>query len=110
MSPKPQNLTPFANVYPLYVPKAERKQRTKQDVDRIICWLTGCNQARLEAQLERQSDFETFFAPAPPMHPNNVLIKGVVCGVRVEEVERPADAEDPLPGQSDRRTRQGPAA
>lgn len=80
---------PFAKVYPLYVQKAERKERTKEEVDQIICWLTGYDQAGLEKQIERQNDFETFFAEAPAFHPNSSLIKGVVCGVRVEDVEEP---------------------
>ena len=79
----------FAKVYPLYVQKAERKNRTKQEVDQIICWLTGYDQAGLKRQIEREHDFETFFAQAPRMHPNTALIKGVVCGVRVEDVEDP---------------------
>lgn len=79
----------FANVYPLYVQKAERKNRTKEEVDQIICWLTGYNPAGLERQIEQGHDFETFFAQAPAMHPNRSLIKGVVCGVRVEEIEDP---------------------
>lgn len=81
--------TKFAKVYPLYVQKAERKQRTKEEVDRIICWLTGYTQTGLQQQIEQESDFETFFATAPALHPNSSLIKGVVCGVRVEEVEDP---------------------
>ena len=81
--------TPFAKVYPMYVQKAERKERTKEEVDQIICWLTGYDQAGLEKQIERQNDFETFFAEAPALHPNSSLIKGVVCGVRVEDVEEP---------------------
>ena len=81
--------TEFSKVYPLYVQKAERKNRTKEEVDQIICWLTGYTQAGLEKQIERQSDFETFFSQAPAIHPNTSLIKGVVCGVRVEEVEDP---------------------
>ena len=80
---------PFAKVYPLYVQKAERKQRTKAEVDRIICWLTGYSQAGLQKQIKREVDFETFFSEAPRMNPNTPLIKGVVCGVRVEEVEDP---------------------
>ncbi len=80
---------PFAKVYPLYVQKAERKQRTKAEVDQIICWLTGYDAAGLKQQIEQENDFETFFAQAPAMHPNCSLIKGVVCGVRVEEVEDP---------------------
>lgn len=79
----------FANVYPLYVQKAERKNRTKEEVDQIICWLTGYNQAGLQQQIEQGTDFETFFARAPVMNPNRSLIKGVVCGVRVEEIEDP---------------------
>lgn len=81
--------TPFAKVYPLYVQKAERKNRTKGEVDQIICWLTGYDEAGLQQQLEQGNDFETFFAQAPAIHPNSSLIKGVVCGVRVEEVEDP---------------------
>lgn len=79
----------FAGVYPLYVQKAERKNRTKEEVDRVICWLTGYDQAGLQAQIEQGSDFETFFAQAPAIHPNSALIKGVVCGVRIEEIEDP---------------------
>jgi len=79
----------FAKVYPLYVQKAERKGRTKEEVDQLICWLTGYDQKGLNRQLEQQNDFETFFAQAPAMHPNASLIKGVVCGVRVEEIEDP---------------------
>jgi hypothetical protein len=81
--------TPFAAVYPMYVQKAERKGRTKGEVDRIICWLTGYDPAGLVRQIERQADFRAFFAEAPAMNPNCSLIKGVVCGVRVEEVEDP---------------------
>jgi len=79
----------FAKVYPLYVQKAERKGRTKAEVDQIICWLTGYDLAGIQRQLELETDFETFFAQAPSFHPNSALIKGVVCGVRVEEVEDP---------------------
>jgi hypothetical protein len=80
---------PFSKVYPLYVQKAERKNRTKEEVDQIICWLTGYDQAGLQQQIEQENDFETFFAQAPAIHPNSSLIKGVVCGVRVEEIEDP---------------------
>ena len=80
---------PFAAVYPAYVKKAERKGRTKEEVDRVICWLTGYDQAGLQHQLEKRTDFETFFAQAPAMHPNRSRIKGVVCGIRVEEIEDP---------------------
>ena len=79
----------FAKVYPLYVQKAERKSRTKEEVDQIICWLTGYNPAQLRQQIEQESDFETFFAQAPAIHPNSSFIKGVVCGVRLEEIEDP---------------------
>jgi hypothetical protein len=79
----------FAKVYPLYVQKAERKNRTKEEVDRIICWLTGYDRAGLQQQIERETDLETFFAQAPAIHPNSSLIKGVVCGIRVEEIEDP---------------------
>lgn len=81
--------TEFSKVYPLYIQKAERKNRTKGEVDQIICWLTGYNQVGLKKQIAAQNDFETFFAQAPAIHPNSSLIKGVVCGVRVEEVEDP---------------------
>lgn len=81
--------TSVASVYPHYVQKAERKGRTKAEVDRIICWLTGYRPKQLQQQLEKGTDFETFFAEAPALHPNSALIEGVVCGVRVEEVEDP---------------------
>ncbi|MBX3629184.1 MAG: DUF2200 domain-containing protein [Nitrosomonas sp.] len=79
--------TAFSKVYPLYIQKAERKNRTKEEVDQIICWLTGYTRSGLEKQIEQQSDFATFFDQAPAIHPNVSLIKGVVCGVRVEEVK-----------------------
>ncbi len=82
-----------ASVYPHYVTKAERKGRTKTEVDEIICWLTGYSQQELEVQLEKQTDFETFFAEAPQMNPSRALIKGVVCGVRVEDIEEPTMQE-----------------
>lgn len=81
--------TSVASAYPHYVQKAERKGRTKAEVDRILCWLTGYSEKQLQQQLEKGTDFETFFAKAPALHPNSALIKGVVCGVRVEEVEDP---------------------
>lgn len=81
--------TAFSSVYPHYVNKAERKGRTKKEVDEIICWLTGYDRKGLKKQLDQQNDFETFFDQAPELHPNTSLIKGVVCGVRVEEVEDP---------------------
>ena len=79
----------FADIYPMYVQKAERKNRTKAELDQIIYWLTGYDQTGLENQLQQGNDVETFFTQAPAMNPNCVLIKGVVCGVRVEEVEDP---------------------
>ena len=77
----------FAKVYPLYVQKAERKSRTKEEVDQIICWLTGYDRAQLRQQIEQESDFETFYTQAPAMNANCSLITGVVCGIRVEEIE-----------------------
>lgn len=79
----------FANIYPLYVQKAEKKQRSKDEVEQVICWLTGYDRKGLEQQIEQKNDLETFFAQAPRFNPNHVLIKGVVCGVRVEDVEDP---------------------
>lgn len=83
----------FARVYPEYVAKAERKGRTKAEVDEIIRWLTGYSQEALEAQLEKQTDVETFLAQAPQLNPARALIKGVVCGVRVEDIEEPTMRE-----------------
>lgn len=79
----------FASVYPLYITKAERKGRTKNEVDKIICWLTGYSLKQLESQIEKQVDFETFFAKAPKLNPSRSLITGVICGVRVEEIQDP---------------------
>lgn len=79
----------FAKVYPLYIAKAEKKGRTKAEVDEIIRWLTGYSQKQLDAQIKKDTDIEIFFAQAPQMNPSRSLIKGVVCGVRVEEVEDP---------------------
>lgn len=78
-----------ARVYPHYVTKAEKKGRTKIEVDEIIRWLTGYSQEELEVQLEKQTDFETFFAEAPQLNPSRALIKGVICGVRLEDIEEP---------------------
>ena len=89
MSGHPVFKMKFAKVYPMYVQKAERKNRTQAEVDQVICWLTGYDQAGLQQQIEQETDFETFFAQAPAINPDRVLIKGVVCGVRVEEVEDP---------------------
>ena len=85
--------TSVASVYPFYVAKAEKKGRTKAEVDTIICWLTGYSPRELEAQLKRETDFETFFKDAPQPNPARTLIKGVVCGIRVEEVEEPTMRE-----------------
>ena len=81
--------TAFASVYPHYVNKAEAKGRTRAEVDRVICWLTGYGAEALAEQIERRTDFETFFGEAPAMHPNVGRITGVVCGVRIEEIEDP---------------------
>lgn len=81
--------TSVASVYPHYVTKAEKKNRTKDEVDQIICWLTGYSPEQLQSRLENDVDFQTFFADAPAMNSNRSLITGVVCGVRVEEVEEP---------------------
>ena len=79
----------FASIYPHYLAKAERKGRTRAEVDEIIRWLTGYSQQQLEAQMGKQTDFETFFAEAPALNPSRSLIKGTICGVRVEAVEEP---------------------
>ena len=81
--------TPFAKVYPLYIRKAEAKGRTREEVDEIIRWLTGYDQATLLSQVEKGVDFETFYAQSPTFNPNAALIKGVVCGIRVENIEDP---------------------
>jgi hypothetical protein len=81
--------TSVSSVYTLLVAKAEKKERTKIEVDEIICWLTGYDQEALEMHLEKGTDFETFFTQAPQPNPSRDLIKGVVCGVRVEEVQEP---------------------
>src|SRR5262245_2506887 len=85
--------TRFAKVYPLYVAKAEKKGRTKTEVDQVISWLTGYSKKDLKAQLEKETDFETFFSKAPQINPWRVLIKGVVCGVRVEDIKEPTMRE-----------------
>ncbi len=81
--------TSFASVYPMYVQKAERKNRTKDEVDKIILWLTGYTKAGLKKQLDQETDFKTFFANAPKINPKAKLITGVVCGVRVEDIKEP---------------------
>ncbi len=79
----------FSKIYPLLIQKAERKNRTKEEVDEIICWLTGYDRKGIQAQLDKDADYETFFAQAPAMNPNCSLIKGTVCGIRVEDIEDP---------------------
>lgn len=79
----------FASVYPHYVAKAEKKGRTKREVDEIVCWLTGYSQDELEVHINKQTSLETFFAGAPQMNPSRALIKGIVCGVRVEDIQDP---------------------
>ncbi len=81
--------TAFSAVYPMYVQKAERKGRTRAEVDEVICWLTGYDPDALRRQIERQVDFRAFFAEAPAPHPNSHLVTGLVCGVRVEAVDDP---------------------
>ena len=83
----------FARVYPLLVAKAEKKGRTKAEVDEIIRWMTGYTQDAIEEQLEKQIDYETFFQEAPHLNPSRTLIKGVICGVRIEEIEEPTMKE-----------------
>jgi hypothetical protein len=83
----------FARVYPLYIAKVERKGRTKKEVDEIILWLTGYSQEDLEAQIKKETDLETFFAEAPQLNPSRALIKGVICGVRLEEIKEPTMRE-----------------
>lgn len=79
----------FAGVYPHYVNKAERKGRTKAEVDQILCWLTGYSTEQLQRQIDQGVDFRTFFEQAPALNPNRMLVRGVICGVRVEEIEDP---------------------
>lgn len=79
----------FASVYPLYIAKVEKKGRTKSEVDTVICWLTGYSQRELEGQLKKQKNIEAFFQEAPKMNPARTLIKGVICGVRVEDIQEP---------------------
>lgn len=81
--------TSFASVYPFYIQKAEKKGRTKKEVDEIILWLTGYSDKQFQAQLTKQADFETFFAEAPLMNPSRTQITGIVCGVRVEDIKDP---------------------
>jgi hypothetical protein len=83
----------FARVYPLYIEKAEKKGRSKTEVDEIIRWLTGYSQKQLEAQLKKQTDLETYFAEAPQLNPSRALITGVICGVRVEDIQEPTMQE-----------------
>lgn len=83
----------FASVYPLYVAKVQKKGRTKAEVDQVICWLTGYGHNQVQTHLKKQTDFETFFAKAPKLNPSRALIKGVVCGVRVEDIKDPTMRE-----------------
>jgi hypothetical protein len=83
----------FASVYPLYIAKAEKKARTKNEVDEIIRWLTGYTQEQLEEEITKQTNFETFFADAPKMNPSRKLITGIICGIRVEEIKEPTMQE-----------------
>ncbi|MBX6334906.1 DUF2200 domain-containing protein [Candidatus Saccharibacteria bacterium] len=83
----------FASVYPMYIAKAEKKGRTKEEVDEIIRWLTGYSQQELEVQIDKQTDLETFYAQAPKPNPNRRLITGVICGMRVEEIKEPTMQE-----------------
>jgi hypothetical protein len=85
--------TSFASVYPHYVAKAEKKGRKKSEVDAVICWLTGYTQKELDAQLKNETDFENFFSEAPELNPSRTLIKGIVCGVRVEDIQDPTMRE-----------------
>jgi len=85
--------TSVASVYPHYVAKAEKKGRKKSEVDAVICWLTGYNQRELERELKKQTDFETFFREAPQLNPARSLIKGTICGVRIEDVQDPTMRE-----------------
>jgi hypothetical protein len=85
--------TSVASVYPLYVAKAQKKGRTKAEVDQVILWLTGYSQNQFDAQLESRKDFEAFFAQAPRLNPLRTLIKGVICGVRVEDIKEPTMRE-----------------
>lgn len=83
----------FASIYPLYITKAEKKGRTKAEVDEIILWLTGYSKSELQEQIKKQTNFETFFAQAPKMNPLRSLVKGIICGVRVEDIEDPVMRE-----------------
>jgi hypothetical protein len=79
----------FSMIYSLYVKKVERKDRTKKELDQVLCWLTGYSQAELQKQIKKEIDLQTFFAQAPALNPNVSLIKGVVCGIRVEDIKDP---------------------
>jgi hypothetical protein len=79
----------FASVYPLYIAKAEKKGRTKAEVDQVIAWLTGYSPKEFKSQIDKKADLETFFAEAPKINPARTLIKGVICGIRVEDIEEP---------------------
>ncbi len=83
----------FGSVYPLYVAKAEKKGRTQEEVDEIVCWMTGLTKSQLKKRIEDGTDFETFFATAPELNPARTGVTGVICGVRVEEIEEPTMQE-----------------
>lgn len=83
----------FAKVYPLYVAKAEKKGRTRSEVDEIICWLTGYDRTGLQSQIDANVDFQTFIDQSPALNPNRALVTGVVCGIRVEDIEEPTMKE-----------------
>ena len=85
--------TSVASVYPCYVAKAEKKGRKKAEVDAVICWLTGYSQRDLEGHLKQQTDFETFFQDAPKLNPSRAKITGVICGIRIEEIQEPTMRE-----------------
>jgi hypothetical protein len=96
-----------ASVYPHYLAKAEKNGRTKAEVDEIIRWLTGYSQRELEAQLKKKTDFETFFAEAPRLNPSRTLVKGLICGVRIEDIEESMMRANSLSRQIDRRVGEG---
>ena len=94
ISSKPRIYTiSFACIYPMYIAKAERKGRTKTEVNEIIRWLTGYTQKQFESQLKKETDLETFYAEAPQLNPARALVKGVICGVRIEEIKEPTMRE-----------------
>lgn len=89
MAMRDVNTIVFGKVYPMYVQKAERKGRTQDEVDQVICWLTGYTKKQLQQQVAKGTDFASFFAAAPALHPDRVLVTGLICGVRIEDLEDP---------------------